>query len=133
MSKIHESYEDIFGHKEDFIVNYRFFSEKEGGRKTIPHQGIRSDFWYECDYHETKGLFMIYPQFEDSKGIMIKSGEVEKEGMAKMWILNQELRPYHQKRIKVGTVGYFMEGSRRTAVCEVTNIIGLMTNPAKFK
>ncbi len=133
MSNIHQPYKERWGHEEDFIVKYRFYSFEEGGRKSIPHQGIRSDFWYICDNHEMKGVFMIYPQFEDANGKMIESGPVEQEGVAKMWILNEELRPYHQERIKVGSIGYFMEGSRRTAICEVVEITGLMTNPVKFK
>jgi hypothetical protein len=133
MSKIHQPYEELWGHMEDFIVKYKFYSPEEGGRKTVPHQGIRSDFWYECNDHDTDSLYMIYPQFQDINGIMIPSGVVEKEGIAKMWILSEELRPYHQKRIKLGTVGYFMEGSRRTARCKVIEIVGLMSNPIKSK
>ncbi len=41
MSKIHRSYKKRWGHKEDFKVKYRFYSFEEGGRKTIPHQGIQ--------------------------------------------------------------------------------------------
>ncbi len=53
--------------------------------------------------------------------------------LQKMWILSKEVRSYHQNRIKIETIGYFMEESRRTAKCEVIEIVGSMTNQAKFK
>jgi hypothetical protein len=43
----HISYEQTKNRECDFIVQYRFFSEKEGGRKINPRQGYRSDFMYE--------------------------------------------------------------------------------------
>jgi hypothetical protein len=46
-----------------------------------------------------------------------------------MWIINDEKRIYHRDKIQVGMKGYFREGSRTTAVCEVIEIIGLLTNP----
>lgn len=131
MSKLHVPYEEISDHPEDFRVNYKFYSKDEGGRENIPHQGIRSDFWYECE-HSMEGIFMIWPEFEDRNGELIKSGAVLNEGVARMWIFSNELRPYHQERIELGTIGYFMEGSRRTAKCEVIEIVGLLTNPVKF-
>ncbi|MFN8344435.1 MAG: hypothetical protein U0X91_05505 [Spirosomataceae bacterium] len=125
-----KTYEELFGHKEDFKVKYRFYSLEEGGRFNPPYQGIRSDFWYESNDHEKKGLFMIYPEFEDINGNLIdEDGIVENEGIARMWILNPNIRPYHQKRIKIGTVGYFKEGNRSTGICEVVDIGGLFENP----
>ena len=30
----------------NFKIKYRFYSEDEGGRKKLPYQGYRSDFFY---------------------------------------------------------------------------------------
>lgn len=128
MSKQHIPYEQRLGHPEDFKVKYRFYSKDEGGRESLPFQGIRSDFWYEHTDHKMKGIFMIWPEFEDAVGNLIDLEEVEREGIARMWIVNNELRPYHQERIKVGAKGYFMEGSK-TGECEVIKIVGLLRNP----
>jgi hypothetical protein len=32
---------------------------------------------------------------------------------------------YHKKRIKIGQLGYFREGARKTAICEIIEIRGL--------
>ena len=45
-----------------------------------------------------------------------------------MWIINNQLRKYHQERIKIGLTGYFIEG-KRVATCEIIEIIGLLANP----
>jgi hypothetical protein len=44
---MHTPYEKALGHKCDFRVKYRFFTTEEGGRLSLPYQGIRSDFWYD--------------------------------------------------------------------------------------
>ena len=132
MSKIHQSYEILFSHECDFKVEYEFYSPDEGGRENLPHQGIRSDFWYECDNHENPdNLYMIYPEYENNNGELIPSGPVLRNGTARMWILNPKWRKYHQERIKINTIGYFHEGSKRTGVCKVVEIIGLNENPTE--
>lgn len=128
MTELHQSYREAFNQREDFKVRYKFRSEEEGGRQCLPYQGIRSDFWYICDNHETEGIFMIWPEFEDENGGLVSSGQVLKEGIARMWIINSNMRKYHQTRIKKGTMGYFMEGARKTADCEVIEIVDLMIN-----
>jgi hypothetical protein len=128
MNGLHQSYRERLNQKEDFKVKYKFRLEEEGGRKHLPYQGIRSDFWYECDKHETGGIFMIWPEFEDENGGLISSGQVPREGTARMWIINYQTRKYHQTRIKKGTKGYFMEGARKTADCEVIEIVDLLIN-----
>ena len=131
MNQHHLSYRERLGHKEDFKVKYKFRSLEEGGRKNLPHQGIRSDFWYECPNHEMDGIFMIWPEFENENNELILSGQPLKEGIARMWIINFEMRKYHQERIKIGTKGYFMEGNMKTADCEVIGIVDLMKNKIK--
>jgi len=127
---MHEPYEYRLKHPEDFKVKYRFYSESEGGRKQPPIQGLRSDFWYENENHTVKGIFMIWPEFENENGELIESGIVLNEGIARMWIINDDLRAYHQDRIRRGTKGYFMEGVR-IGECEVIEIIGLNSIPIK--
>ena len=129
MNSKHKPYTELFGHDCDFKVRYEFYSESEGGRKNLPHQGIRSDFWYKNENHDTNTDYMIYPEFQNTNDEIIDSGEVLRKGVAKMWILNPEWRKYHQKRIEIGTIGYFKEGSRKTAKCQVIEILGLNSNP----
>jgi len=46
---------------------------------------------------------------------------------------NRHKPAYTLRKIKVGTIGYFKEGAHRTAICEVIEIIGLLTNPSANK
>jgi hypothetical protein len=129
---MHKPYEEILGHKADFRIKYKFYSPGEGGRKTIPFQGIRSDFFYDhIDHnHKENWIFMIWPEFEDENGSVILNDNVSvpKEGTARMWIIANENRAYHCERIKVGTLGHFQEGDRRTGECEVIQILDMCIN-----
>lgn len=110
----------------DFIVEYRFLSLDEGGRKSTPTQGYRSDFMYSGD-ENLKQLWMIWPEFLDNENniILDKSILVPTSGKAKMWILNETLYELHKDRIKVGLKGFFMEGRHKVAECEVIQIVNL--------
>lgn len=126
----HVPYDQRRGHPCDFKVKYRIFSESEGGRKTLPHQGIRWDFKYQdVDPDPRNQFFMIHPEFEDGQGDLITSGPVPTEGVARMWILMPERRDYHSDRIQLGVKGYFCEGPLDAAECEVIEIMGLPMNP----
>jgi hypothetical protein len=76
---------------------------------------------------------MIWPEFEDEKGnLIIDSVErVNPIGTARMWIINAKMRKMHRNRIKIGIKGYFIEGAKRVAECEVLEIIGLQSNPTE--
>lgn len=130
---MHEPYEDRLKHPPDFRVKYRFYDESEGGRKTVPGQGYRSDFWY---YHELQpnpnSIYMIWPEFEDEQENVITDTEarVKPIGTARMWVIVPKMRKMHRDRINVGLKGYFMEGSRRVAECEVIEMLGLNSNPS---
>jgi hypothetical protein len=128
---MNKSYEIIKGHSADFRVKYRFYSQSEGGRKTLPWQGYRSDFYYNHPAHENPySIYMIWPEFEDLNGSLIKENIVVPfVGTARMWIIDPQYRLYHRNKICVGLQGYFMEGSRRVAECEVIEVIGLFSNP----
>ena len=106
----------------DFKVKYKFRSYEDGGRQNPAHQGIRSDFWYHHEDNPEDGVFMIWPLFEDDHGKLIDSGPVLKEGIARMKIVNDKMIEYHIERLKVGVKGYFMEGLRKTADCEVIEL-----------
>jgi hypothetical protein len=110
----------------DFRVYYRFLSEGEGGRKDLPFQHIRSDFLYEGDDPQTDGIWCIWPEFVSANGtVLLDDQRVPMEGLADMYILNAELRAEHAKRIHVGAKGYFVEGPKRTAACEVVAVLSL--------
>jgi hypothetical protein len=129
---MHESYEVRLKHPPDFRVSYRFYDESEGGRKTTPGQGYRSDFWYYHEEQPNHSIYMIWPEFEDQKGNVITDTEerVKTTGTARMWVIIPKMRQMHRDKITIGLKGYFMEGSRRVAECEVIEIVGLNSNPS---
>jgi len=128
---MHSPYEEKLGHAADFRVRYRFYGAEQGGRSSMPYQGYRSDFWYPHPDHKENEIFMVWPEFEDSQGnpIVTDDCSVPPSGVARMWIIVPQRRPYHHNKIKPGVIAYFMEGSRKVAECEVVEILGLLTNP----
>jgi hypothetical protein len=76
---------------------------------------------------------MIWPEFEDSDGNVIVNNDfsVPPSGVARMWIIMPQRRYYHRDKIKTGVIGYFMEGLRKVAECEVVGILGMRTNPVE--
>lgn len=74
---------------------------------------------------------MIWPEFENVDGEVIKQNDcsVPLSGTARMWVIIPERRPYHYEKIKLGMIGYFMEGSKRIAECKVIELVGLLSNP----
>jgi hypothetical protein len=74
---------------------------------------------------------MIWPEFENEKGQVILENDcpVSIGGTARMWVIVPPRRAYHRDKIKPGLIGYFMEGARSVAECEVIEIIGLCSNP----
>jgi len=100
--------------------------EAEGGRKELPFQHIRSDFLYAGD--DPQSIWCIWPEFLSADGAVLpEDGQrVPVEGLADMYILNGDLRAEHAQRIRVGTKGFFVEGHRKTAVCEVVAVLDLL-------
>lgn len=127
---MHEPYEKHLGYKADFRVKYNFRSPENGGRQTgEPFQGIRCDFSF---VDESKNrLHMIWPEFEDSLGNIILNDEipVPHSGTAKMWIINNEMRPFLYNKIEIGVKGNFREGALLSADCEVIEVLDLKINP----
>jgi len=122
-----QTYSERTGWRPAFEVCYRFLSQSEGGRSTPPRQHVRWDFLYEGDDPQHDGINMVWPEFIGSSGAVLPEGEVPLEGRALMFIVNPERQQYHKQRIAVGTRGYFVEGPRKVAECEVTAILGLST------
>jgi hypothetical protein len=123
-----QTYEQLRGHKADFLVQYRLYSPSEGGRRvTVQH--LRFDFLYRGDDLQT--LFMIHPEFLDASGHPIPEGvPVPLEGAASMWVVVPEMRArVHRGRIAVGVRGHFMEGPRKIGDVQVTQVLGLNDNP----
>ena len=119
------AFEDI---RNDFEVRYRFLSPEEGGRKiTTFYQGYRSDWSYDGHNIDKDGIFMIWPIFINENGVAFeKDVLVPNEGIARMFIVNAELRKtLHKTRIKVGAKGFFMEGPNRVAEATVIRVVGL--------
>ncbi|NRB63928.1 MAG: hypothetical protein HRU40_13040 [Saprospiraceae bacterium] len=130
----HLPYNERLNHPHDFEVEYRILSESEGGRKTQVGQGIRWDFWYQFEgMHEKNQLWMIWPEFLDAEGKVItqKDKIIASSGKARMWIVNEGMRKYHQEKIKIGLEANGHEGGRIVAKYKVSKIVGLMTNPIK--
>lgn len=114
----------------DFRVRYRFFTESEGGRKSLPKQGYRCDFSYD-EESSPLGIYIIWPEFLDSGERVLEDVyvPVQERGYANMYIVNPRLRKeVHHERIRVGTKGYFMEGNRKVAVLEVTSLLSISEN-----
>jgi predicted nucleotidyltransferase len=70
---------------------------------------------------------MIWPEFLDNENnvILDKSIRVSTFGKAKMWIVTEVNKELHKSRIEIGQKGYFMEGPRKIAECEVVEILRL--------
>jgi hypothetical protein len=131
---MHEPYETRLKHKADFRVKYRFRASENGGRKTgEPFQGIRCDFSFVGET-ENK-MYMIWPEFEDNEGnvLLYNDRSVPNSGTARMWIINNEMRPFYYDKIKIGVKGNFREGLMLSADCEVIEILDLKINPTKNK
>ena len=131
---MHEPYEKRLKHKADFRVKYKFRTSENGGRKTgEPYQGIRCDFSFVGET-ENK-MYIIWPEFEDSEGnvLLYNDKSVPNSGTARMWIINNEMRPLHYDKIKIGVKGNFREGAMFSADCEVIEILDLKINPTKNK
>ncbi|MFN8416367.1 MAG: hypothetical protein U0U66_08555 [Cytophagaceae bacterium] len=127
---MHEPYENQLKHKADFRVRYKFRSSQNGGRKSgEPYQGIRCDFSFDNEPENI--MYMIWPEFEDTNGNILLHNEkaVPNAGTARMWVINNEMRPYLYDKIKIGEKGYFREGPIFSADCEIIEILDLKINP----
>ena len=115
-----KSYREPRGQEPAFQVRYRFLTPAEGGREAPPRQHIRWNFVYGAD--DPTRQYMIWPEFISAEGATLPEGEVPMTGIADMFLLDPDSGSYHLERIAVGTKGYFAEGAKRVAECEVIAI-----------
>jgi hypothetical protein len=103
---MHTPYEIKLNHKAGFKVIYRFYTEEEGGRKSLPFQGYRSDFRYD-NPKPSSNIFMILTEFldENENTIIDTNHRITKSGKATMWIIAPQAREYHKDKIKAGIRG----------------------------
>ncbi len=122
----HTPYQERSHRFPDFIVEYEIdlCDELEGSK---PGQGMRVDFLYDGDDPQVEGIHMIWPEFLDDSGQVIRDttpGIIALRGRANMWILDQNRRHYHADRIEIGTKGIWWRGGR-IAYVTVVNKDGL--------
>ena len=96
----------------DFEAEIRILTEAEGGRRTPPLQGIRWDLRYADDPPDAS-IYMIWPWFLDEGGVPLPektplSGRLR----ARMFVLVEDMLPYHKSRLSVGTGFYCVEDRR---------------------
>lgn len=117
-----KSYEQLFNRKYDFRVKYSLKDSAIGGRKHT-YQGIRFNFAYE-NFFVNNEAYIIHPEFENEHGDVIYDLEQDicRIGTARMWILYDEMRPYHKEILKIGTRGYMIEGSKIIGEVEVIEL-----------
>ncbi|MFC3203333.1 hypothetical protein ACFOEW_16115 [Alteromonas oceani] len=108
----------------DFIVEYESDLCEELKDAKL-HQGMKTDFLYDGDDPLVDGISMIWPELLDSNGHIIEDrtpGTAPTKGIAIMWIVREETKSYHAKRIKVGTKGYWVRGPFRVANVTVISV-----------
>jgi len=116
----------LYEQSEDFEAEITVLSERDGGRKTPPFNGIHWDFLYDGDRPEDD-LFVIWPEFIDTNGDAIPR-DLPLVGTlrARMYIVNRELAAsVHSGRIQVGVNFFAMEGPHKVAKGVVTRVTGL--------
>lgn len=120
-----QTYGERPGWQAAFEVRYRFYSQSEGGRKAPPRQHVRWDFLYAGDQPLVEGISMVWPEFIGPSGEVLPEGEVPTTGNALMFIVNPDRWSFHKERVALGVRGFFVEGSKKVAECEVTAVHAL--------
>ena len=118
MAETHIPYEERLKRAPDFIVEYRIDLAKSL-KHVKPGQGMRVDFLYEGDAPKTDGVHMIWPEILDANGRVVRDttpGRMDSAGFSNMWIIMEECREYHHRRIKMGTKGMWWRGARMAYV-----------------
>lgn len=130
LRSFHTPYVESSGRLPDFEVSYEVNIDPAlSGLKLS--QGMRCDYLYEGDDSKEDGIHMIWPEILDDAGevILNRSLPLKRKGHATMWIGMHESRVnIHRQRLKIGTKGYWVIGSKSIANVEVTKILGLFDN-----
>ena len=125
---MHSPYEDTQNRQPDFIVEYEIDLCDEM-KNAKPHQGMRTDFLYYGDNPQIDGIHMIWPELLDDNGMVIEDTTPDSaplKGKANMWIVSEDMREYHHKRLKVGGKGFWVRGSYKVANVTVIKL-GVMS------
>jgi len=120
----HKPYQERLKREPDFIVSYEI-KPCEEMKSAKPGQGMRLDFLYEGDDPATDGVHMIWPEILDEDGKIIKDttpGNIPQKGTANMWVVDEERRHIHAKRLIVGLKGQWVRGPFKLAEVTVTKI-----------
>ncbi|MCW8857987.1 MAG: hypothetical protein OQJ95_11535 [Kangiella sp.] len=107
----------------DFVVEYEIDLCEELKEIKL-EQGMRIDFLYDGDDPQVEGVHMIWPELLDEKNeivLEVTQSNIAKQGKANMWVVDEARRPYHAKRIKIGTKGIWWRGGRIAYVTVVNN------------
>jgi hypothetical protein len=113
----------------DFRASISFLPEERSGRQQPPLQGIyRPDIRYADDANTQ--TWMVWPLFLSASETELENGATVPEHCnANFYIINENLRrEVHASRLKIGVQFDLVEGSKRVAVCEVTELLSLHDN-----
>lgn len=121
---MHIPYDKMLNRQFDFKVEYKIYSAEEGGRIAPMYQGYRSDFRYSETQSNNFNTYMIWPEFEYENGEVITDEyePISNVGIARMWIIGNGMKHFHMNRIKIGTIGYMVEGNRKVGECKVIHV-----------
>lgn len=122
-------YQERNGRLPDFLVEYRYLTPEEGGRKNTPFQGYRSDLHYDGEDIHKNGIHCVWPEFLNGDGSIKSetSDHVSVSGMAYMWILCfDDMWEFHARNALPGRRCWFMEGSRKVAEAKIIEQIALV-------
>lgn len=124
---MHSSRDTDLNPQPDFVVEYEMDLCDEL-KNAKPHQAMRINFLYEGDDPQMDGIHMIWPELLDENGVALRDalpGSAPVKGQAAMWIVSEDMREYHRKRLKVGAKGYWLSGSYKVANVTVIKLGGL--------
>jgi hypothetical protein len=111
----------------DFEVVVIFLSAKDGGRKSLPHQGYRPDMGFA---DESK-IWVINPEFLRDDGAPYSLDEsVPRSVRANMYVITPEARPLVRDFVRIGQTVRMVEGRRTVACGEVVQIKNLLNDPS---
>jgi hypothetical protein len=114
----------LYERRDDFEAVVRILTEREGGRRTPPCNGIRWDLRYFFQGEDQ--LSMVWPEFIDESGDAIPADR-PLSGLlrARFHVITEEMRDFHRLHARPG-VGFFcVEGPKVCAAGVVTQVTGL--------
>lgn len=125
-----QTYAEMAGRGADFLVRYRLRDDQGARSHQRVFQHIRSDWEYAEDDRCGVSRWIVWPEFLDAAGAVLPDEAiVEHEGLATMWILRDQTRPYHRTGIRPGVRGVLLVGPHRIADAEVVEVRALRDSP----